>query len=105
MTLDEFIQIIRKIDPSTERYDAAGQPGEQYTVYRDYMESALYADNIPCEAIHHVQVDYYTDREDDPTAQKYLDAFSESDEVFFSYDKDFDAASRRIRHIFDCQII
>lgn len=105
MTLDEFIGLIQTIDPKAQRYDAAGEPGETFTVYRDYMETALYANNRPVESIDHVQVDYITNMEDDPTAQRYLDAFSQSDEVFFSYDKDFDTTNRTIRHIFDCQLI
>lgn len=105
MTLDEFIKLIRSIDPKAERYDSIGQPGEKYTVYTDYMETAFYADNVPAEKIDHVQVEYYTVDEDDPIARAYMDAFTDSAEIYCSYDKDFDEHSRMIRHLFDCQII
>ena len=84
MTLNGFIQLIQGIDPNAERYDAIGQPGDKYTVYSDYMHTTLWADGEAAENIHHVQVEYYTDEEDDPTAQHFLDAFSENGEICFS---------------------
>ena len=104
MTLNGFIQLIQEIDPSAERYDAIGQPGDKYTVYTDYMHTTLCADDGVAERIQHVQVEYYTDDEDDPVAQRYLDAFSERGEIYLTYDKDFDAQSRRIRHLYDCEV-
>lgn len=105
MTLDGMIELIRSIDQNARRYDAIGQKGDQYTVYSDYMQSALFADNQVCETIEHVQVDYFTRNDDDPVAAAFREAFDSHDEIFCAYDKDFDAEGRYIRHIFNCQII
>lgn len=104
MTLDGFIELIQRIDSKAERYDAIGEPGEKYTVYSDYMVSTLRADDCAAEKILHVQVEYFTDEEDDPVAQQYLKTFSETASVYFTYDKDFDPRSRTIRHLFDCEV-
>lgn len=105
MTLDGFVKLIQDIDPKAERYDAIGEPGEKFTVYSDYMDSILMADDAVAEKILHIQVEYYTDEEDDPVAQQYMKKFSDTVGISFTYDKDFDPKSRAIRHLFDCEVV
>lgn len=105
MVLDDFINIVRAIDPAAARYEALGQKGDAYTVYAELNAEPLYADGVPAEVVEHVQVDYYTRDENDPTARRFLDAFTQNDLIACEYQTDFESDTRYIHHIYDCEVV
>ncbi len=105
MTIDAFAALVKSIDPRAVRYDAIGQKGDAYTVYADYHTRVLYANGLPAATAINVQVDYFTKQENDPRAQAFFAAFTSSDEITCEYSTDFEADTRFIHHIYDCEVM
>ena len=104
MTLEAFVELLLAVDPEAVRYDRIGQDKENYTVFCDYREDMLCADDEPAETVLHVQVDRYTKDEQDSIAEALKALFEETAEISCTYEKDFDPVARVIRHLFDCEI-
>ena len=106
MTIDEFAEIVKAIDPDASRYQRIRKKTDvAYTVWSDYGTSPLYADGVPAGIAKKVQVDYFTFAEDDPVATRFYKAFSENDDIVCKHMTDFEEDSRYIHHIFDCEVI
>ena len=105
MTINSFAALIKSIDPSAARYDAIGQKGDAYTVYADYHTRVLYGNGSPAATAVSVQVDYFTKQENDPRAQAFFVAFTGNEEITCEYSTDFEADTRYIHHIYDCEVM
>lgn len=106
MTINDFVSIVKEIDPDVSRYQRLRKPSDKaYTVWSDYGTGTLYADGIPAGKTKKIQVDYFTFTPDDPVALRFFNAFSENDEIVCKHMTDFEEDSRYIHHIFDCEVI
>lgn len=107
MTIDAFIALVKSIDKDAARYEYIKQKSEPkaYTVFAEYKTKALYANGVIVEKAIMVQVDYFTQTENDPKAQAYFDAFTTDDNITCQYDTDFESDTRYIHHIYDCEVI
>lgn len=105
MTIDEFVCLIKTIDPNPIKYRAIGQMDNQYTVYFPYKHESMFCDNEEAESAERIQVDYFTKTDNDPIAAQFLHAFSHSDSISCSYRTDFEDDTRYIHHIFDCVVV
>mgnify|MGYP004579543277 CR=1 FL=1 len=106
MKIDDFFAAIQTIDPNASRYQAIGQPGDEYTVFSDYRTEYLYADDIPCEKLVFVQIDLFTRFEKSRIFDKLhaLLFASDTDISCAPVTTDFETDSRYIHHIFDVQV-
>ena len=106
MTIDAFFAIVHAIDAEASRYQRLRKPSDKaYTVWSDYGTGTLYANGIPAGKTKKIQVDYFTFAEDDPVALQFFRAFSENDDITVIHLTDFEAETRYIHHIFDCEVV
>jgi len=103
--MQEFINLIWTVDPQAVKYDSMGEKGGSYTVFSPYRVKPLYASGGVSESTAFVQVDYFTQKDNDPKAAAFFDAFISDDNVTVSYHIDFENDTRYIHHIFDCEVI
>ena len=106
MTIDAFVEIVKRIDPDAARYQKLRKPTDKaYTVWSDYGTGTLYANGIPAGKTKKIQVDYFTFTEDDPAALAFYRAFSEDEEITVVHNTDIETDTRYIHHIFDCEVV
>jgi hypothetical protein len=106
MTIEAFVNILKKIDPDISRYQRIRKKSDDaYSVWSDYGTRTLYANGVPAGSVKKVQVDYFTFKEDDPVASRYFHALSLNDEIAVEHTTDFETDTRYIHHIFDCEVV
>lgn len=106
MTIEAFVNILKKIDPDISRYQRIRKKSDDaYSVWSDYGTRTLYANGVPAGSVKKVQVDYFTFKEDDPVASRYFHALSLNDEIAVEHTADFETDTRYIHHIFDCEVV
>ena len=103
MTLSEFSTWLTDIDPAASRYEQP-QSGN-CTIWREYQNSPVYADQVRTADLWKVQIERYTTDENDAIAAAIEQAIDESIYIAASHLVDNDPAEGVIRHVFDCEVL
>ena len=103
MTLDGFAELIAAVDPGARHYGSAVRGN--FTTWAEYRRIARPADGRNGGGWR-IQVDRYTDTDEDAIAQALYDAFDSRDEIAVSHvvDHSIDNGKLTIRHIFDLEV-
>lgn len=104
MTLGEFGALLATVDPGTRRYYTASRGA--YTTWQEYERINHYADGLN-RGGWKVQVERYTQAENDPIAAQLYAMLEARDDVSVAYmvDSQDEDESTTIRHLFDCEVL
>lgn len=102
MTLTDFRDLLLTVDPTASHYEPMNQKAP-YTVWAEYGENAMHADNDVTESAIKVQVDYFTRGEYDPRVNAFKAAFAGAG-IAYEHVVDYEREAKLIRHIFDCEV-
>lgn len=103
MTLKEFGALIAGVDPTARRYYSAKRGA--FTTWAEYERIPAYADGRN-QGGWKVQLERYTQQEDDPVAEALEKALEAQETIAFEYivDSQRDGEKITIRHLFDCEV-
>lgn len=101
MTLQEFRDILLTADSGALHYKS--MKNTNYTVWAEYGEKSLNADNRREDKAWKIQVDRFTKIEYDPIAD-LIGAALDRDDISFSYLCDYEKDTGYIHHIWDCEV-
>jgi hypothetical protein len=101
MTLLEFRDLLLSADPQASHYTSTLTPN--YTVWHEYGEKPLMADNAAIETVHKIQIDRFTKIEFDPLADA-ITQLLKTNEIAHEHLTDFEQDTGYIHHIWDCEV-
>lgn len=101
--MNEFKKLLLSIDPSATKFTGIGTCN--YTVWQPIAPIRLAADGADAECGWNIQVDRYTNADNDPIVDALYRAFDTADNIAFTYIRDYNADTGIHRHIFDCDVV
>lgn len=99
--LKEFRDLLLTADPEASHYKSTQQ--ENYTVWDEYGENKLTADDAKAEMAIKIQIDRFTKIEYDPVVDAIRDML-DRECIAYEYLSDNEPDSKYIHHIFDCEV-
>lgn len=101
MTLEYIKDMVASIDPEARRYYTPVE-GNAFTVWQEYAEIGLHADDVTEEGWA-FEIDRYTKDADDPIAAAIRKRLRQEAGITYTYQIVYEPESGYIRHIFDCE--
>lgn len=101
MTLAYIRDMVASVDPAAKRYYSPVE-GDAFTVWAEYRELDLMADDVAAEAWA-FEIDRYTKSADDPIAIALRERLRSEPGITYRYEISYDEERGYIRHIFDCE--
>lgn len=101
MTLEYIKDMVAEVDPEARRYYSPFE-GDAFTVWAEYRELGLMADDVPGEGWA-FEIDRYTKEADDPVAAAIRERLRSEPGITYTYQVVYEADTGYIRHIFDCE--
>ena len=102
MSLKEFRDLLLTADPEATHY--ASKKKGNYTVWAEYDNKGLKADDSEREQIHKIQVDRFTKIEYDPIKDAITNMLNANDISFIGPLTDYEEKTGYIHHIWDCEV-
>ena len=101
MTLEYIKNMVADVDPEARRYYSPKE-SDAFTVWAEYRELDLMADDMPAEGWA-FEIDRYTKDADDPIALAIRDRLRSEPAVTYTYQIMYEPETGYIRHNFDCE--
>lgn len=101
MLLREFRDLLLGVDSKASHYESK-QKGN-YTVWAEYGQNILKADDAVAESADKIQIDRFTKIEYDPVADAIKTMLNEQC-IVFEYHVDYEEVTGYIHHIYDCEV-
>ena len=101
--VDAFKYLILSVDPEATKYEGDG--GDAYTVWTPYGVSRYCADGGDAALVYKIQVDRYTQDDNDGIAAGLYAALESCDYVAFEYLRDYEPDTGYHHHIYDCELL
>lgn len=101
MTLEYIKNMVADVDPGARRYYTTME-GDAFTVWQEYRELDLMADDVAAEGWA-FEIDRYTKVADDPIAIALRERLRSEPLITYTYQIAYEPDTGYIRHIFDCE--
>ena len=101
--LTDFRDILLTADPEASHYHSEKRPN--YTVWAEYGEQNIHANNKSAVNVVKIQIDRYTENEYDPMVDNITGVLEEADNIAFSGpENNHDSENGRLHYIWDCEV-
>ena len=101
MNLLEFRDMLLTVDLKLAHYESKQK--DNYTVWAEYGDSQLKADDTAKEHVLKIQIDRFTKIEYDPMADAITQLLDDND-IVYEYLVDFEKDTGYIHHVWDCEV-
>ena len=105
MTLQEFRNLLLTITDKVYHFEAFKEALGQYIVWQEIGGSALHGSGQRQEKVKRIQVELYTENEFESLLDELMEALESADVAFEEPVTTYDADTKCIRHIIECEVV